>query len=134
MFVSGVFILKIKLNNSCYRTIQISSSNTLLDLHYIIQRSFEFDDDHLYSFYMDKKKYGKNCYNSPNDHQGPFVNEAKIGGLNLFEGQTFLYLFDFGDEWLFEITVLSIAEGDDNCKLKVIDMKGKSPMQYEDFY
>ncbi|WP_374110617.1 IS1096 element passenger TnpR family protein [Neobacillus cucumis] len=43
-----------------------------------IQRAFDFDDAHLYDFYMDGKKYSKRFYNSPMDIHGPFVNEVTI--------------------------------------------------------
>lgn len=132
-FVAGVYRLKVKFNKNCWRTLQLSSSHTLLDLHRLIQRSFEFNDDHLYSFYMDGKEYSRNCYNCPEDNQGPFVNEAKIGSLDLFEGQRFLYLFDFGDEWMFDIELLTISEGIDLCEARIIEAKGEAPLQYEDY-
>ncbi|KAB7667711.1 plasmid pRiA4b ORF-3 family protein [Bacillus sp. B1-b2] len=133
-FVTGLFTLKVSLSKSCSRTFQISSSHTLLDLHELIQESFEFDDDHLYSFYMDGKKYSKDYYNSPKDAIGPFVNEMQIRSLQLMEGQRFLYLFDFGDEWEFDIEVLAISEGESILKPKVLDVKGTAPMQYGDYY
>ncbi|WP_209124226.1 hypothetical protein [Alkalihalobacillus sp. BA299] len=132
-FTSGVFTLKVTFGSSCSRTIQISSSHTLLDLHKLIQRSFGFQDDHLYSFYMDGKKFSKNCYNCLEEGVGPFVNEAQFGSLQLIEGQRFLYLFDFGDEWKFDIEVIRISEGTDIIEAKIVDQKGEAPLQYGDF-
>lgn len=133
-FVTGVLTLKVSLSTSCSRTFQLSSSHTLLNLHELIQVSFELHDDHLYSFYMDGKKYSKDYYNSPKDAIGPFVNEMQIRSLQLMEGQRFLYLFDFGDEWEFDIEVLAISEGESILKPKVLDVKGTAPMQYGDYY
>lgn len=128
--VNGKYLFKVALNHSCWRTVQLSESHTLLDLHELIQEAFAFDDDHLYAFYMDRKKFSKHCYNSPLDSNGPFVNDAKIGNLHLYEGQRFLYLFDFGDEWEFNIDIMKITEGIENVSALICDRKGNAPLQY----
>ncbi|WP_332628566.1 IS1096 element passenger TnpR family protein [Halalkalibacter flavus] len=104
-FVEGVYCFTVKEEGGRLRKIELDGEHTLFDLHQSIQDEFELDDDHLYSFYMDGKKFSKNCYNSTRDYMGPYVTDAKIGRLNLCEGQKFLYLYDFGEEWEFYITV-----------------------------
>lgn len=128
--VVGEYEFKVALSGSCWRTIQLANSHTLLDLHNLIQEAFEFDDDHLYAFYMDGKKYGPNCYNSSMHDEGPFVGDQEIGRLHLYEGQTFLYLFDFGDEWEFTVSVLKITEGKAKTQGVIAQSKGESPEQY----
>lgn len=129
-FKVGTYLFKVKLSSSCWRTLQFSSSHTLLDLHNLIQKAFDFDDDHLYAFYMDGNKYSKHYYNAPMDYHGPYVNEAKIGELNLYEGQSFLYLFDFGDEWEFNIHLLKITEGEEVRVPQIKEKFGEAPDQY----
>src|SRR5690554_4555957 len=46
--VEGSYLFKVMLEKECWRTIQLSGSHTLLDLHELIQRAFDFDDDHMY--------------------------------------------------------------------------------------
>ena len=128
--VAGEYLLKVSWNSSCWRTMQVSESHTLLDVHKLIQQAFEFADDHLYAFYMDGKKFSKQCYNSPMDDHGPYVNHTKIGDLHLYEGQRFLYLFDFGDEWEFIVDVIKITEGKACTKACIRQSKGESPEQY----
>lgn len=128
---SGAYLFKVSLNQSCWRTLQFSDSHTLLDVHQLIQEAFEFEDDHLYAFFMDGKKFSrKNFYNSPLDFEGPYANEVKLGDLQLREGKRFLYLFDFGDEWEFYIDVLKILEGKRNAKARIVDRRGEAPAQY----
>ena len=55
-FVVGEYLLKLSLNSSCWRTMQVSEAHTLLDVHQLIQQAFKFADDHLYAFYMDGEK------------------------------------------------------------------------------
>ncbi|WP_407058228.1 IS1096 element passenger TnpR family protein [Tigheibacillus jepli] len=73
----------------CWRKIQLSASATLLDLHRLIQDGFAFDDDHLYSFFMDDKRFSKHAYNSPMDYSGPYVQEATLGKLDLLRRDVF---------------------------------------------
>ena len=128
--VIGKYIFKVSLHRSCWRTIQLSESHTLLDLHQLIQHAFDFDDDHLFAFYMDGKKYGQKGYYSPLDMGVPFANEIKIQELQLSQGQRFLYLFDFGDEWEFSVEVYSITKGKPKSKAVILDGVGASPAQY----
>ncbi|OIJ22317.1 hypothetical protein BKP45_06670 [Anaerobacillus alkalidiazotrophicus] len=107
-YVAGRYLFKVTLNKRCSKTVELSSTNTLLDFHNCIQQAFELNDDHLYAFYMDNNKFSRRCYNSPMDNYGPFVHEVVIGMLNLYKGQSFLYLFNFGDEIEFNIDVLKI--------------------------
>ena len=39
------------------------------------------------------------------------VKDTELGMLELRKGQSFSYLFDFGDMWWFDIKVLEIKEG-----------------------
>lgn len=128
----GEYIFKVAISASCWRTIAVHDSDTLHDLHDWIQRAFDFDDDHLYAFYMDSKPFSRNCYNSPMDAQGPFAHKVTIAELYLEEGQQFLYLFDFGDEWHFQVVVEKINEGVEALIPGIRKEKGKAPKQYED--
>lgn len=127
----GEYLFKVALSGSCWRTIALHDSQTLLDLHTWIQRAFSFMDDHLYAFYMDGQPYSRNCYNAPSDNAGPYVDEVTIAELYLEEGQQFLYLFDFGDEWLFQVIVEKIYEGVDDCVPGIRKEKGNAPVQYQ---
>jgi hypothetical protein len=51
------YLFEVKLRgNSATRVIAAAPQNTLADLHYAIQRAFEWDADHLYSFSMNGKR------------------------------------------------------------------------------
>jgi hypothetical protein len=103
----------------------------LNDLHNAIQKALNFDNDHLYSFFMDAKRYSKHAYHSPMRDEGPFTDEVTIGELGLYESQKILYFFDYGDSWEFEVQLLKINEDEISPeKPKVIEVKGKAPRQY----
>ncbi|PIX76710.1 MAG: hypothetical protein COZ37_06485 [bacterium (Candidatus Ratteibacteria) CG_4_10_14_3_um_filter_41_18] len=130
-FVDGTYIFKVSLAKDLWRRIEISANHTLLDLHGAIQETYDFDDDHLYSFFMDGKRWSHERFTSPFDDEGPHVDEVRIGELGLFAEQNILYLFDYGDEWKFRVELEDIRlKGPKPRKPKVIGKKGESPEQY----
>lgn len=107
----------------------------LEDLHKAVQKAFKFDDDHLYSFFMDTKRYSKHAYHSPMSDEGPFVDEVTIGELELYEGQKIMYFFDYGDSWEFEVQLLKINKDEIPPKEpKIIEAKGEAPKQYRYYH
>ncbi len=128
----AAYTFKVSLGKNIWRKIVVSYEHTMEDLHDLIQKAFHFDNDHLYSFYMDGKANSKNAIHSPEGFQKPFASEAVIGELKLYRGQRICYLYDYGDEWLFDILLLDIDPKIDPPKSgKIIDSKGSSPIQYQ---
>ena len=68
-----------------WRKIQISKESTLEDLHLAIQDVFEFDNDHLYSFFMDNKRWSEDedmvFVSSYDDVDGNLASEAVLQDL-----------------------------------------------------
>ena len=58
--------------------------------------------------------------------------ETSLASLNLYEGQRFLYIFDFGDSWEFKISVVRHLPNELSDKASVVEKIGKAPMQYGD--
>ena len=131
MSIKGNYIFKVSLEKTVWRMISIGFNHSLDDLHLAIQDAFDFDNDHLYSFFMDGKRYSRDRYESPNCEDGPYADEAIIGEISLYTGQKILYLFDYGDSWEFEVQLLKINEGEEPVKApQIIDSKGEAPEQY----
>lgn len=132
--VKGSFVFQVSLGKSVWRKIKVSSTHSLEDFHLAIQEAFSFDNDHLYSFFMDGKKYSLNAYHSLMGDEGPFTDEAIIGELGLYIGQKILYYFDYGDSWEFAVQILLIEEeGLPPQNPEIIERKGKAPAQYPDY-
>jgi hypothetical protein len=130
--VKGSYVFKVSLGRSVWRKIMLSYDHTLEELHNAVQEAFDFEDDHLYSFFMDAKRYSKHAYHSPMCDEGPFANDVRIGELGLYEGQKIIYLFDYGDSWEFEVQLLKIFKDEIPPKNpKIIEAKGEAPRQYE---
>lgn len=184
-----------------WRKIEMLADQTLEQLHHMIQEAFDFDDDHLYSFFMSGKAWDRKTeYCLPDDYDplGFFTDEppedeeieeenldmefdpqnpeaylkfmfgddadalekarqtlenplfqqiaahldemyaepgdvrvTKLDDLGLKIGKTFMYLFDYGDEWRFNVRVHHInfdaPEGD---YPKIVQSVGDPPPQY----
>ena len=56
---------------------------------------------------------------------------VRLDGLLLKEGQTFEYLFDFGDEWWHAIKVDALGTSDPTKAYpRIVDTRGAFPAQY----
>jgi hypothetical protein len=132
--IEGIYTFKVSLDKNTWSTIRLSAHHTLYDLHDCIQAIFDFDDDHMFSFFMDGNAWSSSRFSCPYDEKGPYVDEVRVGELELYKKQKFLYLFDYGDEWRFDVEVLSIEEI--NVRLlnpEIHEIIGKMPQQYPDF-
>jgi hypothetical protein len=135
--VVGFFTFKVSLSASCYRVIEIHSKATLEDLHLAIQDIFDFDNDHLYAFYLNGRMNNQegNVYSDPRgafDYKEYSAVALSLGELGLHIGQSILYLFDFGDNWEFlvHLTDFSASDKKSKSKYKLIKTVGDAPQQY----
>lgn len=125
-----VFKVKVADDKRVYRIIEMRATDTLDDLHDEILESYEFDDDHLYSFFMDNKAWSNNEYCSPRAN-GRRANKIKLEQLDLSPKQKFLYLYDYGDNWEFEVEFVENGVVESNKKYpRILKSSGESPEQY----
>lgn len=126
------FVLSISLYTGCYRHIKISSDATLFDLHEFILKIFDFADDHLHAFFMNNRAWDSSMayYSYTENNSSRLTTDYRLRDFGLEKGSKFLYIFDFGDEWRFNIKVLRIEE-EEIKKPILIKSVGDSPEQYQ---
>ena len=142
---SKIWILRIKRPQAiteCVRVIEIESDDSFLHLHEAIQDAVDFDNDHLFQFYLgrhpDQQAYtiggepGWNGYNPVKRY-----SKIKISSIwPLPTGCKLYYLFDFGDNWVFQINKTRHKDKVAHPGMvypRVIEAKGKNPEQYPDW-
>lgn len=103
----GTYIFKVSLSNSVWRTVKLSHNHTLHNLHNIIQRAFEFDNDHLYFFY---------------------TGASHRSGKEIYSGNP----MGVSDEYE-DLTIDFIENEEFDSSPEIIDSKGESPQQYPDW-
>lgn len=106
-----------------YRVIEISGEHSLDDLCGIILSTFDFIDEHLYEFCMDNRMYSDYSYQSDPEN-GELSTRVKLDKIGLVAKQKFSLHYDFGDDWMFVITVQKIEETQEKVAPKVIKEKG----------
>lgn len=128
------YVISVSLGTGCYRHIQISASATLHKLHKAIINAFDFDDDHLYAFFMDNHYWSRNnvFVREKMDSTDRLAKNCKLERLGLSKGDQFKYIFDFGDEWRFQCKVLRELDVQTDIP-GVIRRVGESPGQYPDW-
>ena len=154
-----VFKVKLKHDKRIWRKIEVLGTQTLDDLHMAIQEAFDFDGDptHLYSSFMSGKAWDISDfeYHHPGaapqtplekkmeaiffairgfnpELKGP-ATRKRIESLNLKPKQKFLYLFDYGDEWQFEVEFLREGFPEKTDYPRIISSRGEAPQQYTDY-
>jgi hypothetical protein len=118
-----------------YREIEIAEDQNFEDLHLMIQKAFDWDDDHLYSFFMGRRPYDKATeIGSPWSECKRHTHQVTLGGIGLKIKQRFLYLFDYGDDHLFDLEVRAINPQAPKGKYpKIVASHGPAPSQYGDW-
>lgn len=107
-----------------YRTIQIPAGYNLDSLHHVIQNIFEWDDDHLYEFFKNKQQYNPR----PNPFRGEIASsQVLLSEIFKRKGSKIRYVYDFGDNWLIEISLLKTHKNIKNTYPVCIDAYGTSP-------
>jgi pRiA4b ORF-3-like protein/uncharacterized protein DUF6930 len=130
------FQVKLDWMKSVWRRIELRGDQTLEDLHNAIQRAFNWDNDHLYAFFLSGKAWDMHTeYESPYGDGRP-ADRYRLEHLPLTAGQRILYIFDFGDELRHAIKLEAIVPGgvqSDVTYPRVTDSRGEPPPQYPDY-
>lgn len=128
----GSYIISVSLGTGCYRHIRIASSATLYRLHKAILDAYRFDDDHQHAFYMDNRLWSGMAYFSSKTEPGEkTTRQIRLDRLALKPGDRFKYLFDFGDEWVFQCKMLRQIE-ENTAAPVIVRSVGEAPEQYPD--
>lgn len=138
------FQFKIQLQNvtkpAVWRQVLVPSEITFDQFHYIIQDAFGWENEHMYAF--SPLGYGSNpmieinpendandFFSSPSRNPTQSMDAAKTKLSSIFkkEGQTYVYIYDFGDDWIHKITLEKIDETDNSSSATLLNGKGACP-------
>lgn len=134
----------VRRNRQVARTIEIRGDQTLADLHKIIFKAFDREEEHFYEFQLRGKgpndpnadRYGL-AMSLPDDFGNAMAGEVtktQIGVLGLTIGEPFGYWFDFGDDWWHQVSVVEITEPQPDINYpRITNRIGASPPQYAEF-
>ncbi|MEZ5942525.1 MAG: hypothetical protein R3C18_14115 [Planctomycetaceae bacterium] len=130
-----IITLTIRLGSEWSADIEIEDESVLEHLHWAIQKAVNFDNDHLYEFYVARHVRAYNRVRYDDENGGLY--ETKLANLfPLPPKQQLFYLFDYGDSWLFRVSKSRKRPQNPAAGVKyprVVKETGKKPIQYEPF-
>jgi len=129
VFLEGTYIFKVSLGRVRFR-IAIPAGYSLESISSFILDTVKFDYDHLYRFEYESPFGALERVNHPYMDEGPGADDVLIGNLPLRIGQKMSYLYDFGDNWEFEVTLGQIDLDRKIKKPILLEQHGKPPTQY----
>ncbi len=137
-------VLQICLNNDkgvCC-TLEVQRNCSLYDLAEDITNAYAFYFDHCFGYYshedISKATKGYELFydigEEPLEPHFKGVNDTTAQQLWKEPGDTWYFLFDYGDNWLFTITLLKIVDKRPGRTYPILlDTKGEAPEQYPDY-
>lgn len=128
-------------DTSISRDIEIPSGKSLYDLAAGIVSAFDFDFDHAFGFYsgltrrtmMEKDPKYELFADMGEKTDALGVKKTRVAEAFPKAGHKMLFLFDYGDEWLFRVEVIGLGKKVARSRYpKILASLGASPQQYPD--
>src|SRR5688500_4483592 len=125
-------------DDSIYRDVTIKHTQSFLQLHQVILKSYEFDNKHQATFYRSNDNWQRGREISLEKYQKAYpkdpllMSETPIGSEIKDPNQKFIYVYDFTRNWTFLVELISVSK-EENAKLDypaVVKSEGIAPSQY----
>lgn len=104
-------------NPPIWRTVLVPDNVSFFDLHHILQITMGWTNSHLFEFQIGDYKVD---YIGPETIDGDEdLADAKLVSLDLLlnkTGQTFIYQYDFGDDWMHTVVIEDVVAADRDKK------------------
>ena len=131
-----VFEAKLVGHRGVSRTFALAGDQTLELLHVLLRGGFGWEEDHLYSFWLDGEFWGDPAseYTAPFEpEEGAQTADVPLDELGLEPGRRIAYVFDFGDEWRVDLRIADIRPAGDEKLPQLVASRGDAPPQYPDY-
>ncbi|MBI4581756.1 MAG: hypothetical protein HY718_18815 [Planctomycetes bacterium] len=130
-------VFGLHLENQCIRVIEIDEQMSLYDLHDAIQDAVGFDRDHPFAFFVanSASPFARRRWLTDAegwDDQENYFRNTRLSDVYPLNRKHLYYLFDFGDDWTFEIRRGRRANPpEDRVRYpRVVSRTGPNPQQY----
>jgi hypothetical protein len=103
-------------DESIYRDIAIMHTQSFLDLHYAILKSYDFDNKHEATFYRSNDNWQRGREISFSEYEKEYLatpllmKDTKIGTEIKDTNQRFIYEYDFVKKWTFLVELFNISK------------------------
>ena len=132
------FRIYLEEDESVYRDVIIRHTQTFLDLHETILKSYEFDNKHKATFFRSNdhwlrgREISLEVYDKEYKAPPHIMSETTIGSEIRDPNQRFIYQYDFNKNWSFLIELINVSK-EENPKISypsIARVEGIAPSQY----
>jgi len=125
-------------DDSIYRDVAIKHTQTFLQLHQVILKSYEFDNKHQATFYRSNDNWQRGREISFAKYEKPYkvppllMESTAIGTEIKDPNQKFVFVYDFVKNWSFLVELINVSK-EESSKIDypaVIKSEGIAPSQY----
>lgn len=125
-------------DDSIYRDVAVRHTQSFLQLHQVILKSYEFDSKHQATFFRsnDHWQRGREIslekYDKPYKAEPLLMADTPIGSEIRDPNQKFIYVYDFTKNWSFLVELINVSkeEGNRSDYPVVVKAEGIAPSQY----
>jgi hypothetical protein len=141
MSKSATHIFRVSLKPKVYRDIEIEGGKSLANLAEAIVTAFDFEFDHAFGFYSDLKdpyrkvgeRYELFADMEDEETDAGSVERTRIAEVFGTVGKKMLMLFDYGDDWRFQVELRALGETAPQRRYpRLLSSAGEAPSQYPD--
>jgi hypothetical protein len=124
-------------DDSIYRDVAIKHTQSFLQLHQVILKSYEFDNKHQATFYRSNDNWQRgreislDKYDKRYEAPPLLMADTLIGSEIKNPSQKFIYIYDFVKNWSFMVELIGVTK-EENSRLEypaVIRTEGIAPSQ-----
>lgn len=109
-----------------YRVFRIRADSTFDALCFEILDLFDFDRDHLYEICLNNRPYDPDNLQCARGDSGPNnTANTRLNDVGLVKGTKFLFHYDFGDDWMFNVSLVKVLEDFTSSFPSLVKGKGK---------
>ncbi|MBS1622265.1 MAG: hypothetical protein JST10_09415 [Bacteroidetes bacterium] len=125
-------------DESVYRDIVIPHTQTFLDLHLMILKSYNFDTKHKATFFRSNDHWQRGREISLEQYEKDYkvppliMSETSIGSEIKDPNQRFIYLYDFNKNWSFLVELINVSKeiSSNLAYPAIVRTEGIPPSQY----
>jgi hypothetical protein len=121
-----------------YRDIEVASTQTLMDFHQAIVKSWDFDGKHTASFFESNdrwergRRFASDVLSNKKDAPALSMIKTPVAALISTPNQKFVFEYDPGRQWTFLVELIGVVKDADPRKTYplIIRKEGVAPAQY----
>ena len=107
-----VHVRLLYLEPAVWRRLWVPDTLTLAGLHKVLQAAMGWENSHLHEWEIEGQRYGTSLDEYPTDKPAKLERGLRLADVLPGAGKSFMYTYDFGDNWQHVVTVEKFLKPD----------------------